>query len=146
MENPLSPSVKEPPSLLAPTSRGFAFDAAFNTTGPSKFFLNTPGTITNLSGQTDFFAGSSWANGKWYAINYTAHQLVTCDTTTGANTVLGVVSPISGSTIGLAWNPVNSTMYLLTTSPNNLYTVNIATGAATLVAAITGVTTIIDGA
>jgi hypothetical protein len=147
-DNPISPYVQEP-SVLSPTSRAFGYDAAFGTTGPSKFFLNTPGTIVNLAGPTgsDFFTGGTFGpNGKWYCVLYTAHSFLTCDTSTGASTVIGNLGAISGAAVGLTWDITTSTMYLLTTSPNNLYTVNISTGAATLVAPISGIPLIIDGA
>lgn len=138
-DNPISPFV-QPPSNMSPTSRAFAFDAFGGPTGPTKFFLNTPGTLTNMAPQTSFFAGGTWVAGppgRWYYFTYSPVQFGYCDTATGANTLVGSPS-VSGSPVALAWDPTTSTMYAITAAPNNLYTINVATGAATLVAAMTG--------
>ncbi len=147
LNNFINPYVQEPlPTLLSPSGRAFGYHYSNPSQGPAKFFLNTPGTVTYLSPQTDFFVGGSWVNGKWYAITSTALTLVTCDTVTGAKTVIGNLG-ISGSLGTLAWNPANSTMYLIAgVIPPRLYSVNITTGAASLVTSITGVPIIIDGA
>jgi hypothetical protein len=149
IDNPLSPFV-EAPLDAAPNSRAFAFDAFGGTTGPSKFFLNTPTTITNISSQTAFFAGGTWAplggtgtNYKWFYLTYSPVALGYCDTATGVNTPVG--NPVlSGSPVGLAWDQVAHILYCATASPSNLYTINITTGAATLVAPYTGVQYVID--
>ncbi len=59
----------------------------------------------NLSHQTDFFSGASWANGKWYAVTDTGHKLITCDTTTGVNTVIATLSSITGEPNRIAMEP-----------------------------------------
>src|SRR5260370_42210999 len=55
VQNPL------PLSVTSPTSRAFGFVAALGTIGPTKFFLNTPGTLTNMAGGSGYWSGASWA-------------------------------------------------------------------------------------
>jgi hypothetical protein len=143
-DNPISPFVQEP-SLLSPTSRGFCYSLNVTPYGPTKFFLNTPGTLVNMvSASNDVFA-ATWANGHWYGVVYPSNQLTTIDTSTGTRTTIGTMT-ISGTAEALCWDPTTNSTYLLTTSPANLYSVNLGTGTATLVAPVTGpVNGIIEG-
>jgi hypothetical protein len=99
--------------------------------------LVNPTYIRILSYQgADYFAGASWANGKWFAITHLTHKLIICDTITGQNTIIGNIGTVSGDPVALCWDPTVSKMYMLTAYPNNLYTVNINTGADSLIGSI----------
>lgn len=146
----LSSYVQEP-NLLYPNSRWFGYDNGPGIIGPSKGFLNNPGVIVNLvPGGGDFFAGASWVPGnpgRWYVCTYGTRVLLWCDTVTGTRNTIGPLGAISGSPVGLPYDPVSDFLFLITSSPNNLYLVNRTTGAATLRAPITGVfTLIVEGA
>lgn len=71
-------------------------------------------------------------------------QLFTINTGTGAATLIGSLGLPTGLTVSdLSWNPVSGQMQALVTSngtagPHSLWTVNLATAAATLVGNITG--------
>lgn len=100
--------------------------------------LVTPIDIRILSYQgADYFTGASWAIGKWYAVTFLTHNLVTCDTITGQNTIIGNIGQVTGTPVALCWDPSISKMFMLTASPNNLYSVNINTGADSLIAPVT---------
>lgn len=62
-------------------------------------------------------------------------NLYEIDMSTGAKTLIGVVSANAGTTGGLAYDRVNDIVYVTSTSNDSLYTLNVTTGAATLVGA-----------
>jgi len=62
-------------------------------------------------------------------------NLYEIDMSTGAKTLIGVVSANAGTTAGLAYDRVNDIVYVSSTGNDSLYTLNITTGAATLVGA-----------
>jgi len=97
----------------------------------------------NCLGGTSLFAGE-FINGTFYALNNATQKLVTV-TNTGACTEVGSLTGLAaGHTLsGLSHNPANGITYALSTnvsaSVSNLYTINLNTGALTLVGSITGV-------
>jgi hypothetical protein len=107
--------------------------------GPVKFNLSNPETITLIANQTTQQAinGGSWANGVWYgtatntAIPY---NFIKIDTITGIRTVIGDMGIVMN---GLSYNTANSTMYGVsynsTTTQSSLYSINMNTGAVTLI-------------
>ena len=116
--------------------------------GPCKISQGNP-IITILSYQgTDYFAGASWINGKWYAVTHLTRNLITCDTGSGQNTLIGNIGNISGDPVAMCWDPTSNITYMLTTSPNKLYAVNLSNGSTAFVANITPFTqhTILTGA
>ncbi|MFZ4523061.1 MAG: T9SS type A sorting domain-containing protein [Bacteroidales bacterium] len=113
--------------------------------GPTSFNLSTPGTLNSIANQSalPIANGGTWAMGTWYAsiTNTVApYNLATINTTTGARTVIG---DMGFSMNGLSYNPANGTMYGVTynsvTSATDLYTIDLATGASTLVGSAAGV-------
>ena len=106
---------------------------AYPNEGFFTFVLNTPGTMTPygppLSGG-DFMTGSSYVDDVLYGTNYYGQQWFTIDPTTGAVTVLG---GLSAQLHGIAYDQTTETMYGIG-GGNNLYTINLANGALTLVA------------
>ena len=116
--------------------------------GPCKISQGIP-IITILSYQgTDYFAGASWINGKWYALTHLTRNLITCDTGSGQNTLIGNIGNISGDPVAMCWDPTSNITYMLTTSPNKLYAVNLSNGSTAFVSNITPFTqhTILTGA
>lgn len=108
------------------------------------FKLEDPLTQNVLSATFgDFYpAGDFGGNGSFYAINATSGNLVTIDTITATETVVGPYALVGGDGItGLAWNPSDNTMYGLGvsgTDSSSLYTFDLTTGAATKVTTLTG--------
>lgn len=90
------------------------------------------------------YADDIAGNGKLYALDNASRNLITVNNT-GVTTNIGVVNPIpAASTLaGLSWNSVKNTMYAIAigTGGGELYTIDLATGAATLVGPVTGMTT-----
>jgi hypothetical protein len=91
--------------------------------------------VSSLPGQTLYVAtGSKGAAGVLYTVN----------PTTAAFSAVGPITTGAGalSMTGLAFNPLNGTLYGITgleslASPRNLVTINPATGAATVIGALT---------
>ncbi len=111
----------------------------------------SPQTPTILGGFADAIFGGDFISDSYdllYALNNTTDEFITIDTTTG--TVLPVGSlgePVGGGTwSGLAWDQTTGTLYASSAaaSGGTLYTINMATGAPTVVGPVTGVTVLID--
>jgi len=62
-----------------------------------------------------------------------SRNLFEIDMTTGAKTLIGVVSANAGTTAGLAYDRVNDIVYVTSSGNDSLYTLDITTGNATLV-------------
>jgi hypothetical protein len=88
------------------------------------------------------FAGDNFAS--IYAVDFPAAgppTLFTIDATTGVRTPVGSTGlPDATNVSGMAWDYVTSTMFAtaIEGAVTNLYTIDLATGAMTLVAAISG--------
>jgi hypothetical protein len=115
-------------------------DPQTDSIGPCTFNMSTPGTLTNLEpqGAQNFVSSGTWANGKWYGTVYntaTPYNFITIDPVTGARTVIG---DMGFNMNGLSYNVADATMYGVGTSGSDsqLYTINMTTGAATLVSTI----------
>lgn len=80
-------------------------------------------------------------DGNLYAIDNDQKNLVKITPAGTLETIgnLGAAVPAAATTVGLSWNSANNTMYLIAAS--SLYTVDMNTGAATLVAALSGLAT-----
>lgn len=111
--------------------------------GPAWTSIQHPDVITSLAATTSeqFIAAGTWAEGIWYGSEYydatalTGGGWWTIDPTTGAMTELGdydlgfagiTYNPNTGIMYGTYWDGVN----------NQLYTIDMATGAPTLVGTI----------
>lgn len=104
--------------------------------GPSTFNLKTPGTVTHLGAPSVtglFMAGADWIGNAWFGAEWDSGSLTTdnyyrINHHTGVQTLLGQ----TGAAIqGLAWDSNHNILY--GSDLFNLYTLNIATGAATMV-------------
>ncbi len=87
-------------------------------------------SLASLAGAT--FAGS--LDGNLYAVD-SSRALSEVNMTTGEKTAIGSVSSNAGTTAGLAYNAANNTVYVTSSSNDSLYTLDVTTGAATLVGA-----------
>jgi len=74
------------------------------------------------------------AAGTLYGLD-SSGAMYTISTTTGAKTQVGTVSAAVGIGAGLAYNPASGTVYVASSNNDTLHTLNLATGAATLVGA-----------
>src|SRR5690606_2007716 len=109
------------------------------------FDVGGPYNIDPISSiTTSIFAGDFDGNDVLYALDSDAETLITIDTTTGVETTVGpLTNLVSGDTVtGLSWNESNGTMYASSNGTgNNIYTVDLTTGALTLIgdAGISGI-------
>jgi Subtilisin-like serine proteases len=117
---------------------------------PGYNLVNIPDTdipgvwnIVGSVGTYDFFAGD-FVGGDFttlYAVEYNTNGLYAINTATAAQTLIGPTTPPAGQTFsGLTGTP-DGTMYGMVTdcASSNLVTVDIATGATTLLGALPGV-------
>ena len=117
---------------------------------PGYNLVNIPDTdvpgvwnIVGSMGSHDFFAGD-FVGGDFttlYAVDYNTNGLYAINTATGAQTLIGPTAPPAGQTFsGLTGTP-DGTMYGLVTScsASSLVTVDIVTGATTLLGALPGI-------
>ncbi len=152
-----APNVAEPrsesiDSLLSPLSGNAAFVVDIYPDEKMYYIpnTNTPGEwiyVESVAG-TAYYAGDFVGRdfSQVYVIDYTLNQLHTLDTSTGADTTIGACNPISGQLWTGATGTADGTLYASSTdgSSSYLYTVNIDTGATTVVGQITNASTIID--
>jgi hypothetical protein len=126
---------------VGPLGVGFAFGDCAWDSGNGKLYM-TEGRATNslytintttgaatlvgVHGITDMFALAYYAPTNTLYANGNLNTLYTLNTTTGAATVVGA----SGYLNGMAWDPIRSTMWAITSS-GTIDTVNIATGTLT---------------
>lgn len=96
--------------------------------------LTPTGTIANT-----IFADDIAGDGKLYGLDNVARTLVRINNAGTVTTVATITNiPAAATLAGLSWNAANNTMYAI--AGVNLYTINMTTGAATLIGAITGAT------
>jgi archaellum component FlaG (FlaF/FlaG flagellin family) len=131
-----------------PTDMGFAHDIR-NTDNLVEFVLNDfPGqAATSMNTQAIFAYDFDSTATVLYALDNTTQELGIVDRSTGVFTVIGSSVPNAGHTwTGLTIDPSNDTIYASSTDGviSTLYTLNGATGAATIVGNITGAALIID--
>jgi DNA-binding beta-propeller fold protein YncE len=88
--------------------------------------------LTTMYGVAAVFLGLNAAGGTTlYAESSNSGDLITINSVTGASTVVGHLQTAEQSPVGLAYNSATDTMY--TRDFNNLYSVNRATAATTLI-------------
>ena len=116
--------------------------SATDSIGPASFNLASPDNLSNLNpqGAQLYVNGGTWANGIWYATvsnSATPYDFITIDPVTGLRTVIG---DMGISMNGLAYNVADGVMYGVNyLSPDSrLYTIDMSTGAVTLVNTIPG--------
>ncbi|MGC9399510.1 MAG: S8 family serine peptidase [Anaerolineae bacterium] len=139
---------------LYPLSPGFP--AYGIELGSSDSFYNwpdvdVPGTwnLLNALSTSKHYAGDFAGNdfSQFYVVSADSNTLISFDTTTGAATSIGPCAPNPGQTwTGMAWDFTTNTMYASATDGTTatLFTIDLATGAATAVANITGAPLTID--
>lgn len=145
---PAAPAV----SLPLPLNPGaVAYGCNLGSTTLQQFpDIDVPGTWNTVGnyGSYDFFAGDFLGGdfSKLYALEYTTNALYTIDTATGAVTLIGPSTPLSGEVWTGMTGAVDGTLYASSTniSRSTLYTINPSTGAATVVGQITNAPGIID--
>ncbi|MEI6764785.1 MAG: T9SS type A sorting domain-containing protein [Bacteroidota bacterium] len=112
-----------------------AYDPITSVMGPAVTYLQAPGTVNILADQSaqNYLYGGTWGPyNKWYGAVATDNTFITIDTLTGARTVIG---NMGAAILGMAYDFTTNKMYGVGTDNVNaqLYTVNLATGAVTLV-------------
>ena len=117
---------------------------------PGYNLVNIPDTdvpgvwnIIGSVGSFDFFAGDFVGSdfSTLYAVEYNTNGLYAINTATAAATLIGPTTPPSGQTFSGVTGTPDGTLYGLVTScsASSLVTVDIATGATTLLGALPGV-------
>ena len=98
------------------------------TKGPSFFNLDDPGSITLLAPWTagSFISAGTWADGKWYGVEYITGNLYEINPFDGSMTFIGSSGYYTG---GLAWD--GQTMYGCTQT--YLGSINLADGSGTII-------------
>lgn len=111
----------------------------------------SPQTPTILGGFADAIFGGDFISDSYdllYALNNTTDEFITIDTTTGTPATIGSLGePVGGGTwSGLAWDQTTGTLYASSAAATGatLYTINMSTGAPTVIGSVTGLTVLID--
>jgi len=135
-------------TIYAVDLRNQDFDRLTTTNTVATRIVPALGANSNYYGGD--FAGNDFT--KIYTINDFTDTLNTINVTTGVITPVGSTGAPAGAGtwVDMTWDPTTSTMYALSndaTLGTSIYTVNIATGAATLIASnSTPTVLVIDGA
>lgn len=144
-------STHTPPSgsiNAAPVGFGIMYDAyneVFASTAASDFssittFLNAP--------NTDFFAGDKGPSNRYFVADYSSNTLHEVDFNTNTVNLIGSLTGIlpGQSVTGMTYHSGSDIMYFSTTdiSTSNLYTLNLNTGALTIIGQITNCPGVID--
>jgi hypothetical protein len=136
-------------SPFAPTDTGYAQDIGFVSDNFVSFTLNDFPGQTVIGPNTLALFGMDFDPTATilYALDNTGQQLGTMDLSSGAFTAIGPSIPLGAHTwTGLTIDPVNGTFYASSTDGATaaLYTLNPATGAATLINTQTTTPLLID--
>jgi hypothetical protein len=131
-------------------TQGFISSAQFPTASYYSFTLGSPGTNTLLhtdsSGARVFLDGMAVNGGTLFGLQQGGAGFYTVNTTTGVPTRVGSTGIAAGPYTfgGLAFNPLNNTMYgaLANNTLSNLYTIDPVTGTATLIGPIGTITNV----
>lgn len=105
-----------------------------------------PQTIVGNTGNHQFYAADFGPGGVYYAIDYNDNMLYSINPATGAATSLVAVSGLPPGVItGMAYHEGTNTMYLSTvySSVTTLCTLNVNTGAITVIGPITNASLVI---
>ncbi len=149
MTEPASGSIN---SLLSPLAVNAAFVVEIYPNEYVRYIPNTdtPGKwiyVASVAGTTYFagdFVGRDFS--RMYVIDYYLKEVHSLDRATGADTTIGACNPLSGQVWTGATGTADGTLYASSADglSSYLYTVNIATGTATVVGQITNAPGIID--
>src|SRR4030095_5317124 len=127
---------------LNSNTRSYVWNNSNYYTGTiNKDFLGTC-SLTGL-GATGFYPGASvFAGNTLYTVKVVPDfELYRVDTLTGAHTLVAHVTNVPFSLLtGIAWDPTTNTMFAMATSTNQsqLGTINLTTGAMTLIGSAQG--------
>jgi hypothetical protein len=115
----------------------YAYRSYITPQGPVKFNLNNPSgiqLIENTAALSTPYAGA-WVKGFWYASESDSpYNLVVFNPIDGSRVTIGP-SGLAGAINGMAYDGTTATMYAITST--DLYTMDLTTGAVTLVAPMT---------
>jgi hypothetical protein len=133
-------------------TQGFISSAQFPAASYYSFTLGSPGTNTLLHKDSNaatrvFLDGMAVNDGTLFGLQQGGAGFYTVNTTTGVPTLVGSTGIVGSYSFGgLAFNPLNSTMYgaLANNNFSNLYTIDPVTGTATLIGPI-GIITNVAG-
>lgn len=137
--------LKTPKKGAASTSKLLDKAYTLNSRNAAKPFgtmpLVPPHTVTVTGNITNvIYADDVAGDGKLYGLDNTGRSLVRVKNNGAVEIVGGLVNiPVASTLSGLSWNSTTGKMYAI--AGVELYTVDLATGVATLVAPITGMTT-----
>jgi PKD repeat protein len=111
--------------------------------------IDFPGSWSIIAPIWDAFFAGDFINGNFdtlYVLDYYTNQLKTVDTTTGVITTIGASIPFGSESWSGMTGSVGGVMYASSTniSRSTLYTLDLDTGAATVVGQITGADCVID--
>ncbi|MCD4680463.1 MAG: T9SS type A sorting domain-containing protein [Bacteroidales bacterium] len=115
--------------------------------GPSKFNMQFPGIITNISDQSTMvpvYCGTWGAGNRWFGLLYEPiKQFLTFDTITGARSIISISNPVTTDEnwTGLSYDYSTNTMYAMSYSAATesvLYTIDVWTGAPTMIGSTSG--------
>ena len=117
--------------LLSPTSEALI---AIGGSDLSHFILNNPAGATSFGVTAPEFTNTAeYYEGTYYYATSTSGYFGTIDPNTGAMTTIATSVPYAG----IAFNPADGQMYGIVLGANStIYTVDVATGAATQVATV----------
>jgi len=142
---PVSMPVIETSGIMAPTDIGYALDIGYVSDNFVSFALNDfPGQTTIGTNADPFYGMDFDVDGEvLWALNDTTGQLGTIDLTSGAFTAVVPCPPGGGAAnwTGMTIDPVTGTVYASTAT--DLFTIDPATGASTLIGPF-GTTLMID--
>lgn len=137
--------LKTPKKGAASTSKLLDKAYTLNSRNAAKPFgtmpLVPPHTVTVTGNITNvIYADDVAGDGKLYGLDNTGRSLVRVKNNGAVEIVGGLVNiPVASTLSGLSWNSTTGKMHAI--AGVELYTVDLATGVATLVAPITGMTT-----
>ncbi len=125
-----------------------AFGVQFNPSDLVTFDTATPGTVTVVGSIGTGFQGLEFGgDGNLYGINSVGNVFAKVNPATAGTTVIGSTG-ISGFPGDLAWDPVTGEMLASVeesgTNQDGLFSIDLATGAATLLSTITSITGRVD--
>jgi hypothetical protein len=125
---------------LAPNeSGGFVYTVDLNTSGDPLKTVTGAGVTTTIGNTNLLIGGLGYDSltGTLYGADFNTGNLYNINTATGAASLIGSLGVnTSNALIDLAFDPTNSTLFLLAAPVgdlSNLYAVNTTTGAATLI-------------
>ncbi len=135
-------------TLLSPQAYSYRF--TFNDVNIVTFDLAAPASQTVLAPTTRSLFAGDFANNDFsrlLVIDNATNEYLSIDTATGVETLLGSSIPIADHLwSGMTWDPTTGILYAHATScaESSLYTIDIATGAATLIGFVSNAGCLID--